>query len=181
MLEDTLLIWRFKRGSNDALQRIYLKYKDDLLGLAVALTNDVSLAEDAVHDVFLRFAQSADTIRPKGSLKSLLVTSLVNRLRNRRRDDQRHEASGLDGSERTESELKRPEQWAILNEQLRLLAGALAQIPDEQREVLVLYMQGGLTFREIAKMHDLSINTIQGRYRYGLEKLRSVLNGEAQA
>ncbi|MHC4501435.1 MAG: hypothetical protein ACYS21_20280 [Planctomycetota bacterium] len=44
---------RFNRGSKDALRRIYEKYKDDLLGLAVTLLRDRSVAEDIVHDVFL--------------------------------------------------------------------------------------------------------------------------------
>ncbi len=60
MLEDTLLKLRFNRGDRDALRRIYEKYKDDLLRLAIALLNDVSLAEDAVNDSFLTFSCSAD-------------------------------------------------------------------------------------------------------------------------
>ncbi len=180
MLEDSRLIWRFKRGSSKALQQVYLKYKDELLGLAVALTNDINTAEDLVHDVFLRFAQSGHTVRLTGSLKALLTTSLVNRLRNQRRDRQRHQTSGPDPEEGKRSELNRPEQWAILNEELQLVARALTQLPDEQRDVLVLHLLGGLVFPEIAEMTGLSVNTIQGRYRYGLAKLRTILNGKVQ-
>jgi RNA polymerase sigma-70 factor (ECF subfamily) len=54
----------------------------------------------------------------------------------------------------------------------------MAQIPYEQREVVTLYMQGDMTFRQIAKIQNASINTVQGRYRYGLNKLRSILNSE---
>ena len=73
---------------------------------------------------------------------------------------------------------RRPEQWAILNEELLLLSKAMAQIPYEQREVVGLYMEGDLTFRQIAEIQNASINTVQGRYRYGMTKLRSLLNGE---
>jgi RNA polymerase sigma-70 factor (ECF subfamily) len=76
------------------------------------------------------------------------------------------------------SDVKRPEQWAILSEELAMLSNAMAQIPYEQREVLTLYMQGDMTFRQIAKIQNASINTVQGRYRYGLNKLRSILNSE---
>ena len=75
---------------------------------------------------------------------------------------------------------ERPEQWAILNEELRSLSQAMAQIPYEQREVVNLYMQGDLTFRQIAAIQNASINTVQGRYRYGITKLRSLLNGELE-
>ena len=43
-----------------------------------------------------------------------------------------------------------------------------------------LYTQGDLTFRQIAAIQNVSINTVQGRYRYGITKLRSILNGELE-
>ena len=85
MLEDKILVFRFNRGSKDALRRIYEKYKDDSLGLAVALLNDISLAEDVVHDVFVSFAQSAGTFNLTGSLKSYLSACVANRARDRNR------------------------------------------------------------------------------------------------
>jgi RNA polymerase sigma-70 factor (ECF subfamily) len=178
MVEDRLLIWRFKLGSQDALRRIYEKYKNDLLKLAVALTNDVNTADDVVQDVFVSFAQSAARIQTGGNIKKYLATCVANRIRNRQRDQQRHEYSGIDDSDCVITDAKRPEQWAILSEEMELLSNAMAQIPYEQREVLGLYMQGGMTFRQIAKVQNASINTIQGRYRYGLNKLRSILNSE---
>jgi RNA polymerase sigma-70 factor (ECF subfamily) len=178
MVEDRLLIWKFKLGNRDALRRIYEKYKNDLLKLAIALANDVNTAEDVVQDVFVSFAQSAAKIRPRGSLKKYLMTCVANRIRNRKRDLQRHETSGIDNLDYPTSDVNRPEQWAILSEELAMLSNAMAQIPYEQREVLTLYMQGDMTFRQIAKIQNASINTVQGRYRYGLNKLRSILNSE---
>lgn len=178
MVEDRLLIWKFKLGNRDALRRIYEKYKNDLLKLAVALTNDVNTAEDVVQDVFVAFAKSAAKIQTRGNLKKYLVTCVANRIRNRKRDQQRHETSSINDSDYIISDLQRPEQWAILSEELELLSNAMAQIPYEQREVVTLYMQGGMTFRQIAKIQNASVNTIQGRYRYGLKKLRSILNSE---
>ena len=68
MLEDKLLIWKFKRGNVDALQQIYDKYKGDLLKLGVALTGDVCLAEDVVQDVFVKLAEAHDKISIHGNL-----------------------------------------------------------------------------------------------------------------
>jgi len=48
-------------------------------------------------------------------------------------------------------------------------------LPYEQRETITLHLHGGLTFREIAEHQDVSINTAQSRYRYGLDRLRSIL------
>jgi RNA polymerase sigma factor (sigma-70 family) len=177
-VEDRLLIWKFKLGNTDALRRIYEKYKNDLLKLAVTLTNDVHTAEDAVQDVFVGFAQSAAKIRPAGNLKTYLATCVANRIRNAVRDRQRHEAAGIEDPDCVIRDTERPEQWAILNEELELLSGAMAQLPYEQREVIALYMEGGMTFKQIAKARNASINTIQGRYRYGLNKLRALLNSQ---
>jgi RNA polymerase sigma-70 factor (ECF subfamily) len=55
------------------------------------------------------------------------------------------------------------------------LRAALAQLPEEQREVILLHFKADLTFREIAEWQEASINTVQGRYRYGLDKLRALL------
>ena len=179
MTEDSLLIYKFKRDSKEALRRIYEKYRNYLLKIAVVLEDDTNTAEDAVEDVFVSFAQSADRIRLAGSLKHYLATSLANRIRNLRRDRQRHRESNIDDAKTVTSNSVRPEQWVILNEQLQLLTEAMAEIPYEQREVIALYMQGDLTFRQIAKQQNASINTIQGRYRYGIEKLRNILKSRS--
>ena len=166
MIEDKLLI--------------YEKYKNDLLKLAVALANDTHAAEDVVQAVFVKLAQSAAKIRLNGSLKSYLAACVANDMRNRIRDRQRHETVGIDDSKVLLSPVKRPDQWAILSEELRLLSQALAQIPYEQREVITLHLQGEMTFRRIAQLQETSINTVQGRYRYGINKLRTLLNSEVQ-
>ena len=56
----------------------------------------------------------------------------------------------------------------------------LAQLPYEQREVIVLHLHQEMRFREIAEALSLSINTVQSRYRYGLEKLRTILNNTVE-
>lgn len=61
----------------------------------------------------------------------------------------------------------------------RHISEALAKIPAEQREVIVLKVFEGLTFREIAGMRGESQNTVASRYRYGLEKLRQVMENRA--
>ena len=177
-MEDRRLIWRFKRGDSDALRQIYAKYKNELLKLAIALTGDAPAAEDLVQDVFLRFAQSADGVSLNGNVRRFLLTCVANRSRNFVRDRGRHAAGVIAEDSSALCHEKRPDQWAILSEELALLGHAMSQLPYEQREVIGLYMQGDMTFRRIARIQNASINTVQGRYRYGMKKLRSLLNGE---
>ena len=60
------------------------------------------------------------------------------------------------------------------------VASALDELPYQQREVIILHLHSGLKFKEIANFQQVSVNTIQSRYRYGLNKLRSVLDGEVK-
>ncbi len=179
MIEDRLLIFKFKRGHRSALQRIYEKYRSYLLTLATALLNDVNSAEDVVHDFFVSFAQSADSLRLDGSLKWYLATCVANRARDRIRAGKR-QAVSLDYAESMASDAKAPETSAICNEQLQLLNGALDQIPYEQKEVVVLHARGRMKFKAIAKIQNVSIKTVQSRYRYGLDKLRIILDRQVK-
>lgn len=180
MLEDKVLIWKFRCGSDDALRRIYEKYKKDLLRLSTILLNDVSDAEDIVHDVFVSFAQSAETLKLNGNLKSYLLTCVANRARNRNRANQHRKTVGMDEAKTVVSETNRPDQWLICSEELCKWSNTMAQLPYQQREVIILHLRARMTFRQIAKLQDISINTVKGRYRYGLNKLRSILNGEVE-
>ena len=180
MIEDKLLIWRFKHGSADALARIYEKYRDDLLRLAIALLNDRAAAEDIVHDCFVSLAQSAEKLKLNGNLKGYLASCVANRVRNWNHAVRRRETAGLDEAQSVASDLKRPEQWVICSEQFRRLNDAFGQLAFEQREVVSLHLQGGMKFKAIAELQGVSINTVQSRYRYGLDKLRSLLDSEVK-
>lgn len=180
MDDEKLLILRFKQGSREALRQIYDRYKVDLLKLAVVLAGDVNTAEDIVHDVFVKFAGSASTLKPSGSLRSYLGTSVVNRARNHVRDRRRHSETSLDGAEQLAALGHSPQQWAVLSEQLACLSQALGQLPYEQREVICLRMQMDLTVAQIATLQSTSVNTVKGRYRYGMERLRSLLDSEVE-
>jgi len=171
---------QFKHGSSDALCRIYEKYRTYLLRLATALLHDVNLAEDAVHDVFLRFAKSSAGIRLSGSLKGYLRTCVVNNVRNKVRAQRIRPTVGLDEIDPPDAPSGRPDNWIICKDQARLIGDALAQVPLEQREVVVLHLHGEIKFREIAKLQAVSIKTTQSRYRYGLDKLRSILSSEVE-
>jgi RNA polymerase sigma-70 factor (ECF subfamily) len=175
MVEDKILVWKFNRGSKDALRRIYEKYKDDLLGLAITLLRDRSVAEDVVHDVFVSFAQTTGTYRLSGTLKGYLSTCVANCARDRNRLRSGRDA-GLDVVEVPSSDSDGPIEHAIGSEESGRLANLLDRLPYEQREVIVLHLHHGLRFREIAGALDISINTVQSRYRYGLDKLRLILN-----
>ncbi|MHC4254567.1 MAG: RNA polymerase sigma factor [Planctomycetota bacterium] len=152
MLQDKLLIIRFKRGSTEALRRIYEKYRLYLLKISAALLNDVTAAEDVVHDIFVQFAQSGNRLKLKGSLKAYLRTCVVNAVRNKVRGDQVRSYVELSEAGSIASEQNSPDKWAILKEESIKISNALVQVPFEQREVVVLHLHGDMKFRQIARL-----------------------------
>jgi RNA polymerase sigma-70 factor, ECF subfamily len=178
-IEDKILIWRFNRGDREAVRRIYEKYKHELVGLAVALLKNTATAEDVVHDVFVSFLK-LERFQLTGSLKGYLATCVANAARNVIRTNSRHNQNTLDDAQPIESKTNSPDYEVIFGEEKRLLTHAIWELPYEQREVVMLHVQGGMKFAAIAESQKVPINTVLGRYRYGLEKLRSALNGEVQ-
>ena len=179
MLEDKLLVLKCRRGNKDAMCRIYAKYKDYLLTVAKGLLGEQAEAEDVVHDVFVSFAGLAGKFQLTGSLKGYLATSVINRARDRIRARKRR-AEALDSANPFVDGSGNPEQHAAEAEELARLRQALRQIPYEQRDAVILHLKGGMKFREIAKLQGASVGTIHVRYRYGLDKLRSLLNSEVE-
>ncbi len=176
MIEDELLKLRFKLGSEDALRRIYEKYLNYLLSVAMAFLNDTQASEDIVHDVFVALAQSAGTFRLRGSLKGYLATCVANRARDRRRAGRR-QTDRLAAQVGPELRSEPPEDQLLCDERTKQVYEALAQLPDEQREAIVLHIKADMGFKQIAEMQSVSYVAMQARYRRGMEKLRSILNG----
>jgi len=177
MLEDKVLLWKLKRGSSVALERIYNKYETYLVTVATALLNNTHAAEDVLHDFFISFVQSADRIKLNGNLKSYMAVCVANLARNKMKKTRR-EPAALNDNDTIESTALGPDLLTIQKEQTAILNRALSQLPYEQKEVIVLHLQGNMKFTHIAKLRSTSVNTIRSRYRYGLDKLRSHLNSK---
>jgi RNA polymerase sigma-70 factor (ECF subfamily) len=146
--------------------------------LATALLADKSEAEDVVHDVFVGFLRSTGRFRLTGSLKGFLTTCVANRARNRNKAKRRQVADDGGASEAVAPDGERPDWAAVYGEELQHVGRALARLPYEQREAVLLHLRSGMKFRAIAQVQSVSINTVQGRYRYGMERLRVLLNGK---
>lgn len=177
MLEDKFLLWKFKRGSSEALERIYDKYETYLITVATALLNNTHEAEDVLHDFFISFVESSDKIRLRGNLKAYLATCVANLARNKIKRMQL-EPTTLDDNNEIESMDIQPYLLMIREEETAILNQAMSQLPYEQKEVIILHLKANLKFRQIAELRSASVNTIRSRYRYGLEKLRLLLNSE---
>jgi RNA polymerase sigma-70 factor (ECF subfamily) len=96
-----------------------------------------------------------------------------NRCLRRRIDRRAGEAMSLEKAGRMDSIIEAMDEGSGA-----LISTGLALLPDEQKEVIILKVYQDFTFKEIAALCGLSINTVASRYRYGIERLRSWLGGK---
>ena len=179
MFEDKQLVWKLRLGDMDALRKIYTRYKDTMYTTAYSILNDSAAAEDVLQDVFVSFARIAPKFHLYGSLKNFLSTCAVNRCRDMLRSKM-YKSVEIERSKKKSLIENNPEDQAIKTETQDSLAEALMKVPLAQREVIALHLYSDLKFRQIADIQKVSVNTVQGRYRYGLEKLRAVLDGQIE-
>jgi len=174
MPDDERLLAQLKRGDKEALREIYMEYKDNLLTIATSMLHDTSAAEDVLHDVFVSFAGSVRRLQLRSSLRNYLIASVMNRIRDQFRK-KKHHMIELNEAGQVAADSIDPERSAEFSEESRRLTDALARLPFEQRETIVLHLNGRMKFKEIAQTQGIPMSTVQGRYRYGLDKLRTIL------
>jgi RNA polymerase sigma-70 factor (ECF subfamily) len=173
MSEDKHLLKHLRHGDSRALRRLYEKYRTDLFTVALSLTHDVHTAEDCLQDVFARLAEGAADMEIRRNLKGYLISCVANRVRDRlRRKTKPFDKAESFGCSAGTTD---PVKVLIDREESARLFNMLMRLPYDQREVFVLHVQGEMKFREIAELQNVSIKTVQSRYRYGIEKLQELL------
>jgi RNA polymerase sigma-70 factor (ECF subfamily) len=146
---------------------LYDRMGRSMLRVATVMLRGSAEAEDAVQDVFVEIARQPDRLKHVLNLDAYVFAMLRNNVTRRlraRQSELRHlkqlaQPSGADEPRSASLDLDE----------------ALKALPDDQREVIALKVDGGLTFAEVAEILNVSPNTAASRYRYALEKLRRSL------
>jgi len=174
MESDQELIELANKGDPDAFERLYCRYRDWVYRLAWRFTGNGPDALDVLQETFTYLLGKFPGFELTSSMTTFLypavrhISITICSKKNRITSDE-DMLNELAAAKSEETKLFRSELVAVL-----------AILPDEQREVLLLRLYSGLRFKAIAETQGVSINTVQGRYRYGLDKLRSFLNSEAE-
>jgi RNA polymerase sigma-70 factor (ECF subfamily) len=134
-------------------------------------------------DVFVKVWEKADTYQPRLGSVRVWVTGMT---RNRaidilRRQSVRLDAQSLRWADLTSQPISKepnPEATVDLNLKKQRIQRAIAQLPEEQRNVLALAYFQGYTQREIAELCKLPLGTVKSRIRASIQKLRQLLHDE---
>jgi RNA polymerase sigma-70 factor (ECF subfamily) len=166
---DAELFSGLRNGEEAAFSQLYAQHKDTLLFYIRSILRNESDALDAFQSLFARLVRDRHTLPDVSNVRSFLLTCARNEAITALRSRKRRERA-VDRASRLRLQAVEP---AAMPHEGDALADALASLPDEQREAVVLKTWAGATFAEIARLTDVSEGTAVSRYRYGLEKLKS--------
>jgi len=154
-----------KKLNAEEVRRLYDQHGPALVAYARGFVTDAAAAEDVVHQAFFRLL-SAEITMP-----DVPVAYVYRAVRNAALDARRNglRLAELDPQSSVFQHCGGNQEAALALEK------ALAELPEEQREVVVMRVWSGLTLAEIAGAAGAPLNTIASRYRYALEKLRQKL------
>jgi len=160
-----------ERDDPNAVELMWDRYARELYAVVLASLRSKHDADDLLQAIFVKIVRKRRQLAKAGCLDAYIHqiarNEIVSFLRRRR-----HRL--VDLSE-VEPWLTASDEAGATNELAEEVQTALDRLPRTQREVVILKMYGNKTFREIAGMLELSLNTVASRYRYSLDKLRELL------
>ncbi len=180
-LTDNQLIAAFCEGELSALEVLVNRYKDRIYTSIFFLVKDKYLAEDLFQEVFIKII---DTIRQnryndEGKFLSWALriahNLCVDHFRKVKRSPAIRTTEGYNIMEWIQAPDDSPEKKMVRSQSYDRVRRMLDLLPEEQREVIVLRHYGNMSFKEIAGLTNISINTALGRMRYGLINLRKMM------
>jgi RNA polymerase sigma factor (sigma-70 family) len=182
-LNDYELVQDFIRGNQTSLEVLINRHRKKIYTYIILVVKDKYLAEDIFQDTFIKVIRSLKEGRYKDNGKFL---SWVIRIAHNLMIDHFRKEKQLNtiSNERYETDIfnskkfseRTIEEEMIHNQITKDVRRLVQELPDDQREVIILRHYCGLSFKEIAEQTNVSINTALGRMRYALINLRRLMN-----
>lgn len=182
MISDYELIERFINGEESCFDQLIQRHKNKVYAYISMYIRDQALAEDLFQDTFVKVIQSVRSGRYQDNGKfiswvmriahNLIIDHFrrVKQMNTVSNDD--YESDIFNSRKLAEANV---EDQIIKRQILKDVRKMISQLPDDQREVVILRHYAGLSFKEIADITDVSINTALGRMRYALINMRKLM------
>jgi RNA polymerase sigma-70 factor (ECF subfamily) len=174
---DVELVGRLAAGPDEAaLSELYDRYQAAMYGLAMRITNDSALAQDAVQEAFVGVWRNAGRYaKARASVRTWMLSITHHRAIDIVR--RRRPVSALPEVEEAAEALTAPDVWPEVARAADAAAvrAAIATLPDSQRQAIELAYFSGLTQTEIASRENVPLGTVKSRVRLGLGALRRAL------
>ncbi|MCX6015662.1 MAG: sigma-70 family RNA polymerase sigma factor [Chloroflexales bacterium] len=179
--EDQQLVQLVLDGDTQAFNDLVERHQSRAYNLCVRMLGDADAAADVAQDAFISAYKHLPSLR--GEFRPWLMRIVANGCRDVLRSKKRRPSVSLD-LERDDDDTPAmqiadtsdgPEAALMKSELQKTIAGALAEIPDDQREVIILSDIQGLSYQEIADMTGINIGTVKSRLNRARSRLRELL------
>ncbi|MCH7658516.1 MAG: sigma-70 family RNA polymerase sigma factor [Bacteroidetes bacterium] len=181
-ISDYELIERFMNGSKPSIEVLINRYKTKVYTYILLMVKNQHLAEDLFQDTFIKVIRSLKSRKYKdnGKFVSWVIRIAHNLVIDHFRKEKQmntcnNEDFEADLFNSSKFSVKNVEQLFVHNQIINDVRKLIDELPDDQKEVVMLRHYGSLSFKEIADQTDVSINTALGRMRYALINMRKMI------
>ena len=177
---DRELIKGFMAGNELCFNELITRYKSKVFTTIYLIVKDRSIAEDLFQEVMIKVVRMirSGKYNEEGKFLPWVVriarNLAIDHFRKVQRNPIQRESEDYDIFNSVQRSEGSAEERIIREENVRYIRSLIQQLPDKQREVLVMRSYADLSFKEIASITDVSINTALGRMRYALLNLKKL-------
>jgi len=182
-LDDNELVERYLNGDYSSLEFLINRYKDKVFSYILVTVKNHHLAEDIFQDTFIKVVRSLNMGKytDNGKFISWVMRIAHNLVIDHYRREKNmntfsNDASEVDHFNSPKFSDENIEDFMINEQILTEVRTLVEELPDDQKQVVIMRHYLGLSFKEIADQTDVSINTALGRMRYALINLRKIIS-----
>ncbi|MFT6112744.1 MAG: RNA polymerase sigma-70 factor (ECF subfamily) [Bacteroidia bacterium] len=180
-ITDQNLVKQYVQGNEACLEMLINRHKDRIFTTIILIVKDSYIAEDLFQETFIKIIKNLK--KGKYNEEGKFLPWAIRIARNMaidyfRKMKRMPTITGSDGEDvfrKIKLAVDNREEEMIRNEKETMVRDVISKLPEEQRQVLILRHYGDLSFKEIATMTGVSINTALGRMRYALNNMRKMM------
>jgi RNA polymerase sigma-70 factor (ECF subfamily) len=183
--DDRILIQLYKEGNEDAFKQLLFRHKDKIFRFIKLKVKDVDLANDIFQDVFIKVVNTikSGTYNEEGKFLPWVMriahNLIIDHFRRNTRYKHVSESSSLKDDfnvfSTLSSENKNIEEQITTKELLDQMVTLVDYLPHSQKKILNMRIFQDMSFKEIAEIENISINTALGRMRYAILNIRKLI------
>lgn len=184
-ISDQSLVKQYVQGNEACLEMLINRHKERIFTTIILIVKDTYIAEDIFQETFIKIIKNLKKKKYNEEGKFLPWATRIARnmaidhFRKTKRMPTVTDSAGEDVFRTLKISEENIEERTIRKEKESRVRLLIDQLPPEQRQVLILRHYGDLSFKEIAEMTDVSINTALGRMRYALNNMRKMMEAQS--
>ncbi|MDH3746717.1 MAG: RNA polymerase sigma factor [Gammaproteobacteria bacterium] len=176
--EDSALMLRYRDGDVSAFEILYRRHNDALYRYLLRLCQNRDTAEDVFQEVWGKIIKARERYRPTAKFTTFLYRVAHNCFIDHLRRNQRHDRSVNIDPDTQHAVNVDPDAEIDRSLARQRLESALKDLPDEQRDVFLLYEEADLSLDEIALVTGVNRETAKSRLRYAVNKLKAAISAQ---